>query len=103
MASSRRKFPPPPSNLFFPCQGAKANRRRWTYIKDDAPNNYRTGHTINLVGQIIVFFLAIFGILYCRWENRMRAAGKRDHRLEGLTEEQQEKLGYRHPRFYYWS
>jgi hypothetical protein len=73
---------------------------RWTYTSSDAPK-YFIGHTINLVGQIIVFFLAIFGILYCAWENKQRAAGKRDHRLAGLTEEQQVHLGSRHPAFRY--
>jgi hypothetical protein len=37
------------------------------------------------------------------YENRARAAGKRDHRLEGLTEEEQEALGSRHPQFRYWT
>lgn len=47
--------------------------------------------------------LAIFGILYCMYENKARAAGKRDYRLEGLTEEEQEQLGNRHPQFRYWT
>jgi hypothetical protein len=46
--------------------------------------------------------LSIFGIFYCMHENRARAAGKRDHRLEGLTEAEQEMLGSRHPRYRYW-
>ncbi|KAK1773761.1 major facilitator superfamily domain-containing protein [Copromyces sp. CBS 386.78] len=74
----------------------------WAYIPDDAPK-YHTGHTINLGGQIAIFCLSIFGIFYCAWENRARAAGKRDHRLQGLTEEQQEQLGNRHPRFQLWT
>ncbi|KAK1834618.1 hypothetical protein QBC39DRAFT_252126 [Podospora conica] len=74
----------------------------WTYIQPDAPK-YHNGHTINFVGQIAVFFLSIFGILYCARENRVRAAGKRDHRLEGLSELEQDELGYRHPRFHYWT
>jgi hypothetical protein len=47
--------------------------------------------------------LSIFGIFYCMYENKARAAGKRDERLEGLTEEEQEGLGNRHPRFRYWT
>ncbi|KAK4245083.1 major facilitator superfamily domain-containing protein [Corynascus novoguineensis] len=74
----------------------------WTYKKDDAPEYY-TGHTINLCGQIATVFLASFGILYCMYENKARAAGKRDHRLEGLTEEEQEALGNNHPNFRYWT
>lgn len=72
----------------------------WTYVGSDGPN-FPTGHTINFVGQIVVFCLSVFGILYCLWENRLRAAGKRDHRLEGLTEEEQDKLGFKHPSFRY--
>ncbi|EHA56932.1 hypothetical protein MGG_06828 [Pyricularia oryzae 70-15] len=72
----------------------------WTYIKEDGPR-YPNGHTVNLAGQIGVFFLAIFGILYCLRENKLRAAGKRDHRLEGLTEDETLHLGYRHPSFRY--
>jgi len=75
---------------------------RWTYIQWDAPK-YPTGHSINIGGQLGTFCLAIFGILYCVRENRVRAAGKRDHRLEGLSEHEQMKLGYLHPRFKYWT
>ncbi|KAK3396863.1 major facilitator superfamily domain-containing protein [Sordaria brevicollis] len=74
----------------------------WTYVPSDGPK-YHTGHTINLVGQIVVVCLSIFGIIFCAWENRQRAAGKRDHRLEGLSEEEQEQLGNRHPRFHLWT
>lgn len=77
-------------------------RTRWTYIPKDAPG-FHTGHTINIVGQSVTFCLATFGIFYCMRENRLRAQGKRDHRLEGLTEQEaQKKLGYKHPRFRYW-
>ncbi|KAG8162506.1 hypothetical protein KVR01_008271 [Diaporthe batatas] len=72
----------------------------WTYIPADGPA-YRTGHTINLVGQIVVVCLSLFGIAYCSWENKLRAAGKRDHRLEGRTQEEIDQLGYRHPEFRY--
>ncbi|OIW33654.1 MFS general substrate transporter [Coniochaeta ligniaria NRRL 30616] len=72
----------------------------WTYTKNDAPK-YPTGHTINLCGQICVVILSIWGILYCKWENRQRAAGKRDRRLDGLSPQQEMDLGYRHPNFRY--
>ncbi|KAL2262577.1 hypothetical protein VTK26DRAFT_907 [Humicola hyalothermophila] len=74
----------------------------WTYVRDDAPK-YFTGHAINLGGQIATVCLAVFGIFYCMYENRARAAGKRDHRLEGLSEEEQLKLGNRHPNYRYWT
>jgi len=72
----------------------------WTYTTADAPK-YFTGHTINLVGQILVVLLSLFGIFYCSWENKQRAAGKRDHRLQGLSEDEQVHLGSRHPAFRY--
>ncbi|KAK3680878.1 major facilitator superfamily domain-containing protein [Podospora appendiculata] len=74
----------------------------WTYTYLDAPK-YPIGHTINLVGQLIVVCLSLFGIFYCSWENKQREAGKRDHRLEGLSVEDQHKLGDRHPRFRLWT
>ncbi|KAF5490645.1 putative transporter [Colletotrichum fructicola] len=49
----------------------------WTYTFKDAPK-YFVGHTINLVGQSLAVLLAVFGILYCLYENRMRAAALAD-------------------------
>lgn len=72
----------------------------WTYTSRDAPK-YPTGHTINLCGQICVLILACCGIAYCKWENKQRDLGKRDHRLTGLSEAQVRDLGYRHPEFRY--
>jgi hypothetical protein len=73
----------------------------WTYVYTDAPY-YHVGHTINLVAQCIVLGLASFGIGYCWYENRLRARGGRDYRLERLTTEKQKRdLGYRHPDFRY--
>lgn len=73
---------------------------RWTYMTTDAPN-YPIGHTINLVASVCVAALASFGILYIVRENKARAAGKRDHRLDGIDEMRQGELGYRHPSFRY--
>jgi hypothetical protein len=73
---------------------------RWTYISTDAPR-YFTGHAINLGGQIAIVIVTVFGIFYCMYENRVRAEGKRDHRLEGLTEQEQADLGSRHPTYRY--
>ncbi|KAJ4286561.1 hypothetical protein N0V88_007983 [Collariella sp. IMI 366227] len=56
----------------------------WTYVQSDAPK-YHTCHTINLGGQVVVVCQAIFGIFYCMSENKARGAGKRDHRLAGLS------------------
>ncbi|KAK3714780.1 hypothetical protein LTR37_007514 [Vermiconidia calcicola] len=72
----------------------------WTYILPDAPN-YPIGHSINLTAQFIVLCLASFGIGYCWYENRLRARGGRDYRLDNLTEVEKRDLGYRHPEFRY--
>jgi hypothetical protein len=69
-------------------------------MSTDAPD-YPIGHTINLVAQVCVALLAIFGILYVVRENKLRNRGKRDHRLEGIDEAKQGELGYRHPNFRY--
>ncbi|KAJ1329540.1 MFS transporter ACS family allantoate permease [Microdochium nivale] len=74
----------------------------WAYLPNDGPN-YPIGHSINLTAQILVLVLSVGGILYCNWENKVRARGGRDDRLVGLTEEQQADLGYRHPEFRYIS
>jgi hypothetical protein len=71
-----------------------------TYVASNAPY-YHTGHTINLAGQICVLMLSLAGIAYCKWENKQRDLGKRDHRLNGLSEAQIKDLGYRHPAFRY--
>ncbi|KAH6648857.1 major facilitator superfamily domain-containing protein [Truncatella angustata] len=72
----------------------------WAYLSTDGPN-FPIGHSINLTAQFVVLILALFGIAYCKWENRIRARGGRDHRLEGLTEQEKADLGYRHPDFRY--
>ncbi|KAK5467689.1 hypothetical protein LTS15_000662 [Exophiala xenobiotica] len=72
----------------------------WTYLVRDGPR-YPIGHSINLGAQVCVLALATFGILYNIRENRARAVGKRNHRLEGLTDEQKRDLGHHHPDFKY--
>ncbi|KAF2732798.1 MFS general substrate transporter [Polyplosphaeria fusca] len=72
----------------------------WTYVVKDAPF-YHKGHTINLSGQLAVLVLSLAGIAYCNWENKQRNRGKRDHRLNGLSETQIRDMGYRNPNFRY--
>lgn len=72
----------------------------WTYLVRDAPK-YHIGHSINLGAQVVVLALALFGIAYCKWENRQRARGKRDYRLQGLTEQEKIDLGHHNPEFRY--
>lgn len=68
----------------------------------DAPN-YPIGHSINLGAQVVVLALALFGIGYCKWENRVRPRGGRDYCIQGLTEQENLDLGHHHhhPEFKY--
>ncbi|KAI5368769.1 hypothetical protein J4E82_010442 [Alternaria postmessia] len=70
----------------------------WIYTVHDAPR-YPKGHKVNLCGQIGVCLLACFGIAYCKWENKQRGLGKRDHRLINPTPAKIKNLGNRHPEF----
>jgi hypothetical protein len=72
----------------------------WTYVDKDKPL-YRVGHSINLAFQAVLIVLATCCTLYCVYENRVRAAGRRDSRLTGLSEAEAMKLGYRHPSYRY--
>ena len=72
----------------------------WTYVDKDKPL-YHVGHSINLAFQAILIGLASGCTLYCHYENRARAAGRRDYRLNGLNEAEARKLGDRHPSFRY--
>ncbi|KAK5945702.1 hypothetical protein PMZ80_002909 [Knufia obscura] len=72
----------------------------WAYLVKDGPE-YPIGHSINLGAQCVVLGLALFGIGYCVWENRVRARGGRDHRLQGLSEQEKTDLGHHHPEFRY--
>lgn len=72
----------------------------WTYLPSDAPR-YQTGHSINLAMAATLLVMAAATTAYCRLENGKRDKGKRDHVLEGLSEEEQNKLGHFHPAFRY--
>ncbi|KAF7194514.1 putative transporter C11D3.18C [Pseudocercospora fuligena] len=67
----------------------------FTYIDKDAPR-YTIGHAIN-IGTVAAAMVCITLLLfYNRVENRKRANGSRDNRLQ---EKSEEKLGSRHPNF----
>ena len=74
----------------------------WTYLEKDKPF-YRRGHYINIGANCVTLCLAVIGICYTKWENRKREAGERQERLAGLSDDEQNKLGYRHPEFRYTS
>lgn len=72
----------------------------WTYLPTDGPD-YIKGHSINLGCGFSAAVVSVIGIVYIRNENKKRNAGDRDHRLEGLSDEERRGLGYRHPEFRY--
>ncbi|RSL68780.1 hypothetical protein CEP53_002489 [Fusarium sp. AF-6] len=72
----------------------------WTYLSRDSPL-FHTGHTINLSLQCFCFCLACFGLAHCIYDNKLRARGGRDDRIQGLTEEEKLALGHRNPEFRY--
>ncbi len=67
----------------------------FTYLPKDGPK-YKIGHTINIVCLVTGFSLSVITILYCKWENALRARGGRDHRIGDPKE-----YGYRKPTFRY--
>jgi hypothetical protein len=74
------------------------NTASWAYLKKDAPR-YIPGTILNIVATAAVPLLALGTVLYIRWENKIRDAGGRDHRLDGLTQEEILDLGSRHPEY----
>lgn len=57
------------------------------------------GNIFNLVSCSSAIALALALTTYCKWENRQRDLGRRDHRLEGKTEQEIKDLGWRHPAY----
>ncbi|KAJ6542075.1 major facilitator superfamily domain-containing protein [Mycena vulgaris] len=72
----------------------------WTYVASGALD-YRTGNTLNLAGMVTVLVLTVATMAHMVWENRKRARGGRDYRLDGLTPAEEARLGHLHPRFRY--
>lgn len=70
----------------------------WTYTSNFAPR-YLPGNAINVATTTLVFLIGAVLTWYVRWENKRRDRGDLDYRLEGLTEEEAQKLGHKHPHF----
>jgi len=69
----------------------------FTYLSSDAPG-YTVGHSINLGAIVLTLITVTINMLYIRWENAARRAGKREYRFEQAGDTD---LGYRHPEFRY--
>ncbi|GAA5881385.1 hypothetical protein JCM16303_000156 [Sporobolomyces ruberrimus] len=70
----------------------------WLYLPQFRPR-YIPGNIVNLVAALLALTIGLCLSFYGIYENRARAAGKRDHRLDGKTEEEIAQLGHRHPRY----
>ncbi|KAH7072659.1 major facilitator superfamily domain-containing protein [Paraphoma chrysanthemicola] len=67
------------------------------YLQKDAPK-YVLGHAVSLGALVITVILASIQVLYLKWENKKRDRGERDDRL---AQENEGRLGHRHPNFRY--
>jgi uncharacterized membrane protein YidH (DUF202 family) len=57
------------------------------------------GNSFNVASGVCAAGIALLLMAYVRWENNKRAAGHRDSRLDGLSEQEIRELGHRHPTY----
>jgi MFS family permease len=69
----------------------------FVYLQHDSPI-YVLGHAVSLGALVLTVVLAVAQIIYLKWENKKRDRGERDGRL---VEENEWRLGHRHPNFRY--
>lgn len=69
------------------------------FPKSDGPQ-YVPGTSVNIAFIGVGLFCSVLMMMCCSYENKVRAAGKRDH-LRELPEEEQAKLGEKHPDYRY--
>lgn len=70
----------------------------WSYLPKNAPN-FIPGNALNFAGGVAMVLICLGLVSWQRWENRQRDTGKRDSRLEGLSEDEIQLLGSDHPQF----
>lgn len=70
----------------------------WSYISTDAGTGYRIGNSLNTATAASVIIASLGLVAYQKWENKKRANGERDYRLEASAEEVA-TLGSLHPQF----
>jgi hypothetical protein len=71
------------------------------YRGKDSPNFYPGHGTVLAYLVLFLLFGSILQTTLLRIENRKRQRGERDHRIEGLTQEQIKDLGDLRPDFIY--
>ncbi|KAJ1325299.1 MFS transporter ACS family allantoate permease [Microdochium nivale] len=72
----------------------------WSYVSTDARSGYRIGNSLNVATGASVVVAALGLVAYQQRENRRRAAGGRDYRLQG-TADAVSQLGHLHPEYRY--
>ncbi|KAK4046768.1 hypothetical protein OIV83_005873 [Microbotryomycetes sp. JL201] len=70
----------------------------WAYLPKYAPR-FVPGNALNTAGALAAAAVAGGILLYVQNENKLREQGRRDHRLEGLSQDEIDDLGNRHPDF----
>lgn len=70
------------------------------YQTNEAPQ-FIKGHATSMALVAMATVIYILFWFYFRYENRRRAAGKLDHKTQGMTEEEIDELGEDNPRFRY--
>ncbi|KAK4046980.1 hypothetical protein OIO90_006372 [Microbotryomycetes sp. JL221] len=70
----------------------------WAYLPKYQPR-YIPGNALNTAGALAAAAIAFVIMLYIKRENSLREQGRRDDRLEGLSQDEIEALGNRHPDF----
>ena len=59
------------------------------------------GYAVSIGLLALGMFIYAYLSLHLNYVNKRRKAGKEDHKIEGMTEEEVEALGDRNPRFIY--
>lgn len=72
----------------------------WSYVSTDAGSGYRIGNSLNVATGASVIVAALGLTMYQRRENRRRAEGRRDYRLQGSADKIT-MLGHLHPEYRY--
>jgi len=73
----------------------------WIYLPSDAKRGYRHGHAVLLSFVFASWACAVLLLMYCKWENKQREMGKRDHLVQGLSRQEELELSSKHPAFRY--
>lgn len=73
----------------------------YLYFPQNAAGGYKEANTWLMVAALLCVVLAGACWLYQVRENKLRAAGGRDYRLDGLNADEISLLGHRHPEFRY--